>query len=111
MPLQPAENAHNFHFHNVLRHNGFYLPLGNGYHVSVQWDAGNYCDNYGRFEYPAPPYVSNTAEIAFKKDGELVDMSAKWGDDVKGYCTLPDIWQEIMEFCKEHKLLPFSSLS
>lgn len=108
MPIQTQENIRNFHFYNISRHNGFHLPLGDGFYVSIQWNSGNYCDNYGLFEYPIPEYVSNTAEIAFRKDRDLVDMKKKWGDDVKGYCTLPDIWKEIMEFCQERDLFPFS---
>ena len=57
---------------------GFHITFENGYTVSVQWGAGNYCDNYNpedkdfSFKKPAE---SNTAELAaFDSKGEFVDM-------------------------------------
>ena len=56
---------------------GFHMTFDNGLTVSVQWGAGNYCDNH----FPADkdfsfskPAESNTAEVA------VWDKSEKWID-------------------------------
>ena len=60
---------------------GFQMTFDNGYMVSVQFGAGNYCDNYDLnimdyYGKPVPP--SFTAETALiSPDGEFI----KYKDD------------------------------
>lgn len=76
---------------------GFQFTFENGLTASVQWGAGNYCDNH----FPADmdfshskDAESNTAEVAvFDKDGEFMDIELFISDDVSndtmvaGYLT------------------------
>ena len=71
---------------------GFHITFDNGWTVSVQFGAGNYCDNYDSPEYDKPAKPSTTAEVA------AWDINHKWyefeTDMVKGYCTS----KEVLEF-------------
>ena len=56
---------------------GFHMTFENGLTVSVQWGAGNYCDNHfpedGDFSL-SKDAKSDTAEIAvFGADGEFIN--------------------------------------
>lgn len=60
---------------------GFQMTFANGLTASVQWGAGNYCDNH----FPADcdfSYTkdarSNTAEVAVIYKGDLVDYIEKF---------------------------------
>lgn len=76
----------------ITDNKGFQITFPNGYTVSVQFGAGNYCNNYslGIMEYygkPVPP--SSTAETALiGPDGEFVEYK---GDDVQGRQTPEDV--------------------
>lgn len=71
---------------------GFHITFDNGYTVSVQFGAGNYCDNYNLsiMEYhdkAVPP--SSTAETALlDPNGEFVEYK---GDDVQARQTPEDV--------------------
>ena len=71
---------------------GFHITFDNGYTVSVQFGAGNYCDNYDLriMEYhdkAVPP--SRTAETALiAPNGDFVEYK---GDDVQGRQTADDV--------------------
>lgn len=70
---------------------GFQITLANGYKVSVQWGAGNYCENYSiRFEdFTVTAPNSATAETAIiAPDGSFVRYK---GDDVQGWQTPEDV--------------------
>ena len=77
---------------------GFQLTFPNGWTASVQWGAGNYCENYNVMEYRNPfvvnpdlrKYESQTAEIAaWDRDGVWHKFDT--GDTVKGYVHAKDI--------------------
>lgn len=77
---------------------GFQLTFPNGWTASVQWGAGNYCENYNVMEYENPfrideklmRYQSQTAEIAaWDADGVWYKFDS--GDTVKGYVHTKDI--------------------
>lgn len=56
---------------------GFHMTFPNGLTVSVQWGAGNYCDNHfpedKDFTF-SKDAESNTAEVAvIRPDGEFID--------------------------------------
>lgn len=70
---------------------GFHMTFENGWTASVQWGAGNYCDNRSfRVEdllKPKPNISSTTAEVAaWDADGRWYNFGA---DTVFGYRT-PD---------------------
>lgn len=56
---------------------GFHMTFENGLTVSVQWGAGNYCDNHFPSDLDftfSKDAESNTAEVAiFGADGEFID--------------------------------------
>ena len=74
---------------------GFHMTFENGVTVSVQFGAGNYCDNHDAdFPLDIPKStVSSNAEIA------IWDKSNKWittefmdkGDDVLGWLTPEEV--------------------
>ena len=76
----------------ITQQKGFQITFDNGYTVSVQFGAGNYCDNYnlGGMEYydkPVPP--SSTAETALiDPNGNFVEYK---GDDVQARQTPQDV--------------------
>lgn len=57
---------------------GFHMTFENGYTVSVQWGAGNYCDNHFPKDMDfswKKPAESNTAEVAaLDPRGEFLDL-------------------------------------
>jgi|TARA_R110002110_G_scaffold34960_2_gene118428 hypothetical protein len=79
---------------------GFSVVLPNDWEVSVQWGAGNYCDNRtgesNPFDKANPEYgkwQSRTAEL------RAIDVNGKpWefpdGEEVLGYCTV----EQALEF-------------
>jgi hypothetical protein len=77
---------------------GFHITFKNGYKVSVQFGAGNYCDNYNlsvidNYDKPVPP--SSTAETALiDPNGDFVEYK---GDMVQGRQTPEDVL-ELMNY-------------
>jgi hypothetical protein len=77
---------------------GFHITFENGYTVSVQFGAGNYCDNYalGIMEYhdkAVPP--SRTAETALlAPNGDFV----QYKDDVVQGRQTPEDVLELMNY-------------
>lgn len=76
---------------------GFHMTYENGLTVSVQWGAGNYCDN----RFPADldhlyreDARSDTAEVAVMRGRKFLNANyflpedvADWQDDVVGWLT------------------------
>ena len=83
---------------------GFHMTFENGLTASVQWGAGNYCDNHfpDDFDFSySKDAKSNTAEIAvWGEDKEFIDpqnfFSYEIGSDgdVAGYLTA----NQVVEF-------------
>jgi len=49
---------------SISNNKGFHITFENGWTVSVQFGAGNYCDNYHSMDFLNPkPATSNTAEV------------------------------------------------
>ena len=57
------------------RRKGFHMTFPNSLTVSVQWGAGNYCDNHDDMDFThSKDAESNTAEIAvIDSQGEFID--------------------------------------
>ena len=62
-------------FESTMR-KGFHMTFNNGLTVSVQWGAGNYCDNHfpkdGDYSF-SKDAISSTAEVAIWKDNIWLD--------------------------------------
>jgi len=73
----------------IIDAKGFHITFDNGWTVSVQFGAGNYCDHYGSLEFGKSAEPSTTAEIA------AWDSVGKWyefeTDSVKGYCSPAEV--------------------
>lgn len=71
---------------------GFHLTFPNGWTASVQWGAGNYCDNYDiSFIHVPANLESTTAECAaWGPDKKMVDLLDQ-GDTVIGYQDTTEI--------------------
>jgi len=65
------------------------------YTVSVQWGAGNYCDNYDRFDYEAIPPKSTTAELAIWENGSDEGLLPLWESEspVTGHVSVDDVFK------------------
>jgi hypothetical protein len=83
----------------ITRGKGFHMTFDNGWTVSVQWGAGNYCDHYSTHLRTGEDYDradrdvgsngSMTAEIAaWDKDGTWFDFGH---DQVHGYVPADDV--------------------
>lgn len=76
---------------------GFQLIFSNGLCISVQFGAGNYCDNYNSKDWKQKETAkSDTSEIAImdtKKHYEFVTSKIikDIDDDVKGYVTSDEV--------------------
>lgn len=75
---------------------GFHITFENGLEASVQWGAGNYCDNHFPKDMDftfSKDAESNTAEVAVIKDGDFFDIDRFLPDGcdsdtmVAGYLT------------------------
>ena len=88
---------------------GFHITFENGLTVSVQWGAGNYCDNHSNFDFShTKDMESKTAEVAVRCNerwlnandftGEGVDYSC---DDVVGWLT-PEQVVDLLVRVKEY---------
>lgn len=73
----------------ITMHKGFHMTFKNGYTISVQFGAGNYCDNYNEkfgFERLTDTVQSSNAEIAvWGEDGKLLKITKY--DTVIGHLT------------------------
>jgi hypothetical protein len=79
---------------------GFQMVFANGWTVSVQFGAGNYCDN--RNDYNHQNESCANAEIAaWDSKGEWYNFPDHH-DDVKGYCST----NEVVEFIHTISNLP-----
>lgn len=58
---------------------GFQMTFDNGLTASVQWGAGNYCDNRNTSDFGlylfSKDAESNTAEVAVIYNGELINIT------------------------------------
>lgn len=86
------------------RNGGFQIFFENGYLLSVQFGAGNYCENYNSDDFnPQGVVESKTAEIAIIH-AESNEFQLLGFDKVQGYVT-PDELPEWIEKTKNwHKL-------
>ena len=74
---------------------GFHITFENGLTVSVQWGAGNYCDNHFYCDFShTKDMESNTAEVAVWSNERWLNANDFTGeevcdscDDVVGYLT------------------------
>ena len=74
---------------------GFHITFENGLEASVQWGAGNYCDNHFPKDMDftfSKDAESNTAEVAVFKGSRMLNATqfvsgADNIDDVVGYLT------------------------
>lgn len=75
------------------------MTFANGYTVSVQWSAGNYCSNRNMADpmAPVPPSCANAEVAVMGPDGEFVRPPTFRDDDVQGYVT-PDELIEILNW-------------
>lgn len=75
---------------------GFHITFENGLSASVQWGAGNYCDNHFPKDWDfscSKDAESDTAEVAVFYNDEFIDANQFvtdehiGGDTVVGYLT------------------------
>jgi hypothetical protein len=72
---------------------GFHITFENGLQASVQWGAGNYCDNHFSMDFMCSKDAeSNTAEVAVFKGDTMIDATPfvtgdSGYDSVVGYLT------------------------
>jgi hypothetical protein len=80
----------------VIQNRGVHIEFENGYSVSIQWGAFNYCDNRARDVRPGLPVpASSTAETAIiDPNGKFVEYK---GDTVQAF-QLPDEVLETMNY-------------
>ena len=68
---------------------GVHVVYDSGWTVSIQWGAGNYCDNH-RASFNAPVSPSSTAEVAcWHNNGKMVQFDD--GDTVQGWQS----WEQV----------------
>ena len=68
---------------------GFQMTFENGWAISVQWGAGNYCNHYSE-ALDTITRDSTTAEVAvFTPDGEFHRIGLD--NDVKGYLSSNEV--------------------
>lgn len=74
---------------------GFHITFENGLTVSVQWGAGNYCENHDNMDFSCTKDMeSKDAEVAvwsnecwLNANNFLSDEDVDWRDDVVGWLT------------------------
>lgn len=73
--------------------NGFVIKFANGYELSVQWGAGNYCTN--RYEEDRTKRVpAHTAEILLSRGSEIISNGLflfETQDGTAGWQTPEDV--------------------
>jgi len=74
----------------VTGNKGVHITFPNGYTISIQWGAVNYCDNHVKdIEWGKPVPASSTAETAIKDpEDEFVQYK---GDVVQGNQTVTEV--------------------
>lgn len=98
------------YFESTMR-KGFHMTFENGLTISVQWGAGNYCDNYfpkDRDFTCSKDASSRTAEVAvFDSSDEFIDPQKfmeesiiKGDEQVVGYLTADQVAQIIYNVSK-----------
>lgn len=80
---------------------GFHMTFPNGLTASVQWGAGNYCDNHSPEDMDftfSKDAESDTAEVAvFDPRGEFIDPQRFFGYEIRsdgmvaGYLDPPQV--------------------
>jgi len=70
------------------RRKGFHMTFPNGLTVSVQWGAGNYCDNYSDYSC-SKDATSDTAEVAvIGPHGEFIDPQKFFDYNINSDCIV-----------------------
>lgn len=90
---------------NSTSNKGFHMTFANGITASVQWGAGNYCDNYFSKDFSfSKEASSNTAEVAaWNENNEWVtNKFCDTCDDVAGYLS-PDEVLQFLNSCANYK--------
>ena len=92
----------------ITMRKGFHMTFSNGYTASVQWGAGNYCDNYHSKDFMGVADAkSDTAEVAVILGDRMVDANpfvpedAQCCDTVCGFLT-PEQVAEFCTMCLKH---------
>ena len=94
-------------FESTMR-KGFHMTFENGLTISVQWGAGNYCDNHFHRDFTfSKDASSRTAEVAvFDSSDEFIDPqkfieeSIDGDEEVAGYLTADQVAQMIYNVSK-----------
>lgn len=72
---------------------GFHMTFANGLTASVQWGAGNYCENHNSTDFtPIKDVSSGTAEVAVFKNGELIDANPFVPEERRDNCDIVCGW-------------------
>jgi hypothetical protein len=86
---------------------GFQMTFENGWTISVQWGARNYCENnnfqeYDRDEWTKrdPMYDCNNAEVAIWRKEDDKWYTFENGDTVKGWSTPDEVAELINKVSK-----------
>ena len=74
---------------------GLHMKLANDYLVSIQFGAGNYCDNYDSMDYDNQTGLgqkgSGTAEVYIFDDSDKPKMPRKYKGNPAGYCSADEV--------------------
>ncbi|GAG44524.1 unnamed protein product, partial [marine sediment metagenome] len=83
----------------ICNNKGFHVTFKNGWTVSVQFGAGNYCDNYEDMDYtPESPKESDNAEVwCFNKNGK------NYPEDPLSHQTPEDILKLMNKISRKRK--------
>lgn len=73
-------------YFEITRRKGFHMTFENGLSISVQWGAGNYCDNHSDEDFTfSKDAKSKTAEVAvFDDRDEFIDPQKFMDEDIGG---------------------------
>jgi len=83
---------------------GFSITFENGYLISVQFRAGNYCEHYNSPDFdPQGMLQSSNAEIAIIHEETNKFQTLDNGDVVKGYLTPDEVGEWIEKAKNWHK--------
>lgn len=83
---------------------GFQITFENGYLISVQFRAGNYCEHYHSSDYdPQGMLESSNAEIAIIHEETNEFQTLDNGDVVKGYLSPDEVFEWIERAKNWHK--------
>ena len=90
---------------NSTSNKGSNMTFANGITASVQWGAGNYCDNHFSKDFSfSKEASSNTAEVAAwnENDEWVTNKFCDTCDDVAGYLS-PDEVLQFLNSCANYK--------